>query len=409
MDGRTTGFACCRRSASTRDDRLDDAGETSGIALRHARRTPARPRDPRRYRGHGSARFRRTRHRRGGNLQAALETLLAAGRRAAMLSVRAGSAAVRRPLFYWHIRGKNLTAASTRQRSSRPTVARPDAGAGGCADHGGARLVDPRRVRAGGRGVGRGVPDRVGARRRPRALLSAFCRAIGLLGSDVDAGLRGRREHRTQPRRRLPWAEALLGLRRDPARPSRATPTRREPLLPRARDPEAARRRGRSWPLARRPRAAGRRAGDLRAALDLYRQSLASFETCGDGWRKRGSSTRWRGRTSGTETTLARRHFLDAVQAYTDVGSVRGVGLSLIGLAATEASRTSGRRGRCRSLRPPRATRRQEGIVNVYSDETPDASLSTRHERSSQPTRSPAPRRSAAGSRSRKRSTSRGL
>jgi len=58
------------------------------------------------------------------------------------------------------------------------------------------------------------------------------------------------------------------------------------------------------------------------------------------------------------------------VQAYTDVASVRGVGLSLIGLAATEAV----------ELRPEKAIRiaaaaevyvDQEGIVNVYSDETP--------------------------------------
>jgi hypothetical protein len=58
------------------------------------------------------------------------------------------------------------------------------------------------------------------------------------------------------------------------------------------------------------------------------------------------------------------------VQAYIDVASVRGVGLSLIGLAATEAV----------ELRPETAIQiaaaaevyaQQEGIVNVYSDETP--------------------------------------
>ena len=37
------------------------------------------------------------------------------------------------------------------------------------------------------------------------------------------------------------------------------------------------------------------------------------------------------------DPALARRTSLDSVQAYTDVASVRGVGLSLIGLAATEA------------------------------------------------------------------------
>ena len=59
-----------------------------------------------------------------------------------------------------------------------------------------------------------------------------------------------------------------------------------------------------------------------------------------------------------------------AVQAYTDLASIRGVGLSLIGLAATEAA----------EQRPERAVQlaaaaevyaHQEGIVNVYSEETP--------------------------------------
>jgi hypothetical protein len=58
------------------------------------------------------------------------------------------------------------------------------------------------------------------------------------------------------------------------------------------------------------------------------------------------------------------------VQAYTDVASVRGVGLSLIGLAATEAV----------EHRPEAAVQiaaaaevyaQQEGIVNVYTDEKP--------------------------------------
>ena len=70
------------------------------------------------------------------------------------------------------------------------------------------------------------------------------------------------------------------------------------------------------------------------------------------------------------DPALARRYFLDSVQAYTDVASVRGVGLSLIGLAATEAV----------EHRPEKAVQlaaaaevyaHQEGIVNVYSDETP--------------------------------------
>jgi len=66
----------------------------------------------------------------------------------------------------------------------------------------------------------------------------------------------------------------------------------------------------------------------------------------------------------------ARRAFLESAQAYTDVASVRGVGLALIGLAATDEV----------EQRPARAVQiaaaaevyaAEEGIVNVYSDETP--------------------------------------
>ena len=71
---------------------------------------------------------------------------------------------------------------------------------------------------------------------------------------------------------------------------------------------------------------------------------------------------------------LARPTFLESVQAHTDVASVRGVGLSLIGLAATEAV----------ERRPENAVQiaaaaevyaHEEGIVDVYTDETPGREL----------------------------------
>ena len=115
--------------------------------------------------------------------------------------------------------------------------------------------------------------------------------------------------------------------------------------------------------------AAGR--GDLAGALELYRQSLAAYEAIGD----RAEEARILSELAWTylrheDPSLARRYFLDSAQAYTDVASVRGVGLSLIGLAATEAV----------EHRPETAIQiaaaaevyaHQEGIVNVYSDETP--------------------------------------
>ena len=74
------------------------------------------------------------------------------------------------------------------------------------------------------------------------------------------------------------------------------------------------------------------------------------------------------------EVALARRYFFDSVQAHTDVASVRGVGLSLIGLAAAEAV----------EHRPESAVQiaaaaevyaQEEGIVVVYSDDTPGREL----------------------------------
>jgi hypothetical protein len=74
------------------------------------------------------------------------------------------------------------------------------------------------------------------------------------------------------------------------------------------------------------------------------------------------------------DPTLARNYFLQAVQAHTDLASVRGIGLSLIGLAATEAAEN----------RPENAVQiaaaaevyaRQEGIVVLYTDETPGREL----------------------------------
>ena len=119
--------------------------------------------------------------------------------------------------------------------------------------------------------------------------------------------------------------------------------------------------------------AAGR--GESTAALDLYRQALAAFEAVGD----RGEVARilsemaWACLDSG-EVALARRYFFDSVQAHTDVASVRGVGLSLLGLAAAEAV----------EHRPERAVQiaaaaevyaQEEGIVVVYSDDTPGREL----------------------------------
>ena len=66
----------------------------------------------------------------------------------------------------------------------------------------------------------------------------------------------------------------------------------------------------------------------------------------------------------------ARATFFESVQAHTDVASVRGIGLSLIGLAATEVA----------EHRPENALRiaaaaevyaQEEGIAVIYTEDTP--------------------------------------
>jgi tetratricopeptide (TPR) repeat protein len=111
--------------------------------------------------------------------------------------------------------------------------------------------------------------------------------------------------------------------------------------------------------------------GDLSESLDLYRRSLDAFEAIGD----RAEEARILSEMAWThlrdeDTTLARRYFLDSVQAYTDVASVRGVGLSLIGLAATETVEGKPENA-VQIAAAAEIYAQQEGIVNVYSDETP--------------------------------------
>ena len=115
--------------------------------------------------------------------------------------------------------------------------------------------------------------------------------------------------------------------------------------------------------------------GDPARAFELYGQALASFEACGD----RGEEARilsemaWTYLESG-EMTLARRYFFDSVQAHTDIASVRGVGISLVGLAAAEA--VDGRPDRAAQIAAAAEVHAQEeGIVVVYSDETPGREL----------------------------------
>jgi tetratricopeptide (TPR) repeat protein len=309
-----------------------------------------------------------------GNLQTALDTLLGAAQDGDAGACEEGLQLCGDLSMYWHIRGKNLTAREyaasflDADAGGSPTLGRADA----LLTAGLASWVLGQYERANDEwSEGCRVAAELEADRE--LCIGAFCQGLGLLGFDLEAGLRWTRESIERSRARgFTWAEGLAstvdGILHTAAGELDTAQTRYSQALEiqqRIGDKEGA---GLSLGgLAQ--LAAGR--GDLAAALDLYRQSLAAFEAIGD----RAEEARILSELAWThlqhkDTLLARRTFVESVRAYTDVASIRGVGLSLIGLAAVEAV----------DHRPERAVQiaaaaevyaREEGIVNVYSDETP--------------------------------------
>lgn len=111
--------------------------------------------------------------------------------------------------------------------------------------------------------------------------------------------------------------------------------------------------------------------GDLTEAIDLYQRSLTHFEAIGDRAEEARvlDETAWVHLRAGN-LQGARRWFLDSIRAYGDIGSVRGIGASMIGLAALESMED----------RPVHAVQiaaaaevfaAEEGVVNVYSEGVP--------------------------------------
>ena len=207
--------------------------------------------------------------------------------------------------------------------------------------------------------------------------MAAVCLALGLLGVDTEAGLRWARTGVEQSRSlEFDW---LLGIGltfegihhaiAGDAESAQARYAEGLEIQERLGDCEGA---GMSLGgLAQ--LAVGR--GDLSPALELYRRSLGWFEAVGDRAEEARilSEIGW-AHIADDDAAAARRHFFEAVQAHTDVASVRGVGHALIGLAAAEVL----------DDRPDQAVQiaaaaemyaKAEGIVVIYSDETPGREL----------------------------------
>ncbi len=107
-------------------------------------------------------------------------------------------------------------------------------------------------------------------------------------------------------------------------------------------------------------------------AICYYQESLASFEAVGD----RPEEARIHGEMAWTylamgNTHAARNHFFNAIQAYQEVGSVRGIGYGLIGLAALESAENRPARAIMIGAAADRFIE-QEGIVNMYSGDFQD-------------------------------------
>jgi predicted ATPase/class 3 adenylate cyclase len=374
-DGQGDRFQMLQTIGEYARERLEAAGETREVALRHARRYAAfacEIRDG--IEGTDQVASVERGMAEESNLQVALETLLAAAKDGDAAAAEAGLQMCGDLWLYWHIRGKNLTAREyaasflDADRDGAPTVGR----AGALVTAGLASDVLGQLERANAEWA---EAYRIAAELEAERELciGAICQAVGLITVDLDTGLRRTTECIERSRvLGFTWAEGFAstfdGILHAVAGDVETAETRCSEALEiqrRIGDEEGA---GLSLGFLA-GLAVGR--GDLAGAVELYRQSLAAFEAIGD----RAEEARILSEMAWTQLrhedpALARRTFLDSVQAYTDVASVRGVGLSLIGLAATEA--VDGRPETAVQIAAAAEVyAHQEGIVNVYSDETP--------------------------------------
>ena len=379
VDGRSGRLRMLQTIGEFAAERLDLAGEAGEIAGRHARRYAEVAREVRdAIEGPDQIGSVERGIAEEGNLQAALETLLAGARGGDGAACEGGMQLCGDLWMYWHIRGKNVSAREYAEAFLAASQGLPTSvgRSGALINIGLASWMTGQIERANEEwSEAYRIAEEVGAGRE--LCLAALCQGLGLLGVDTEGALEWTARGIEQSRgREFEWALGLAlsfnGIAHALSGEVDVAEARYLEALQiqqRLGDCEGI---GTSFGgLAQ--LAAGR--GESTAALDLYRQALAAFEAVGD----RGEVARilsemaWACLDSG-EVALARRYFFDSVQAHTDVASVRGVGLSLLGLAAAEAV----------EHRPERAVQiaaaaevyaQEEGIVVVYSDDTPGREL----------------------------------
>jgi tetratricopeptide (TPR) repeat protein len=354
-------------------ERLADAGEERELSRRHARRYARLAREirdgiegtdqiPSLQRGVADE----------GNIEAALDALLEAAEAGDEIAREEGLQLCGDLWMYWHMRGKNLTqrryalAFLGSEGGGEPTVAR----VGALLSAGVASWVLGQFEKADDEWAeAHRFASQLEADRE--LCLAAFSWGFGLLASDVPKGLALMAESiELSGRVGFTWAEGfaltLDGFLRT------AAGDRDTALRSFSQGLEIQRRigdeHGAGLSLGGLAQLAADR-GDLDEALGLYRQSLAAFQANGD----RAEEARVLSEMASTylrhgDSTLARQAFFESAQAYQDVASVRGIGRSLIGLAAAEAS--EGRNEEALKIAAAAEVyARQEGIVNVYTEQ----------------------------------------
>lgn len=356
-------------------EQLETAGELNELALRHAYRYAEVAREIRE--GVEGTSQRRAMERGiadEGNIQAALDTLLAAAQAGDASACEAGLQACGDLLLYWHIRGKNLTAREyAASFIAADELGAPSAGrAGAFATAGLASWMLGQHERCNDE-WGEAVRIAAEADADREFCVATLLGAVGQIGFDLGTGLRWASESMERSRATgFTWghgfASSVDGILQTVAGNLDTAHERYNQALEiqrRIGDDE-----GVGLSLGGLAQLASMQ-GDLATAVDLYGKSLAAFEAVGD----RAEEARILAETGWThlaleDSDLARETFLDSARAYTDVASVRGIGLSLIGLAAAEVVDDHPERA-VQIAAAAEVYAAQEGIVNVYSEETP--------------------------------------
>jgi len=312
------------------------------------------------------------------NFQATLDTFLAAARAGDDEALEQGLQMAGDLWMYWHVRGKNLTARESAAAFLELGVGRPPSSGRAAA------LITAAlgswmagEVERSAREWDEAYDTAAAAGAEHEQCVAAMARSLGHMTGDPQVGIASARDAFERAQKLgYPWGEAIAATFEGMLSAIVGEPAVAAELFSYA---LAIQRRLGDWEGAGMSlsglAALAFARGDSAGALDLYRESLTAFETCGD----RGEEARilsemaWTHLAAG-DSALARGSFLEAVHAHTDIASVRGVGLALVGLAAADA--VEGRPERAATLAAAAEVFAQdEGIVVVYSEETPGREL----------------------------------